>query len=124
MTSKNTRDKGREGEEIAAAYLESKGYTILEKNYFFERAEVDMVAYDESAIVFVEVKMRKDTTFGEPAEFVTEKKKELIYKASEAWLYERKMDGSPIRYDVVAIVKNEDEAPDIQHFEHAFWHRQ
>lgn len=124
MTSKNTRDKGREGEEIAAAYLESKGYTILEKNYFFERAEVDIVAYDNSAIVFVEVKMRKDTTFGEPAEFVTEKKKELIYKASEAWLYERKMDGSPIRYDVVAIVKNENEAPDIQHFEHAFWHRQ
>lgn len=124
MTSKSTREKGREGEEIAAAYLESKGYTILEQNYFFERAEVDMVAYDETAIVFVEVKMRKNTDFGEPAEFVTEKKKELIYKASEAWLYERKMDGSPIRYDVVAIVKHKDEAPDIQHFKHAFWHRQ
>lgn len=124
MSSKTTREKGSEGEAIAAAYLESKGYTILEQNYFFERAEVDIVAYDETAIVFVEVKMRKNTTFGEPAEFVTEKKKELVYKASEAWLYERKMDGSPVRYDVVAIVQKQNEAPDIQHFKHAFYHRQ
>ena len=117
------REKGNEGEDIAVAYLESKGYTILERNYFFERAEVDIVAYDEKAIVFVEVKMRKNTTFGEPAEFVTEKKQELVYKAAEAWLYERKMDGSPVRFDVVAIVQQNNEAPDITHFEHAFWQR-
>lgn len=123
MSSKSTREKGREGEDLAAAYLESKGYTILEKNYFFQRAEVDIVAYDEKAIVFVEVKMRENTDFGEPAEYVTEKKKKQIYKATEAWLYERKMDGSPVRFDVVAIVKPENEAPDIQHFEHAFWQR-
>lgn len=120
MSNKSTREKGREGEAIAAAYLESKDYTILEQNYFFERAEVDIVAYDQTAIVFVEVKMRKNTTFGEPAEFVTEKKQKLIYKAAEAWLYERKMDGSPVRFDVVAIVQNKNEAPDIQHFKHAF----
>lgn len=120
MTNKSTREKGREGEEIACAYLESKGYTILEQNYFFERAEVDIVAYNETAIVFVEVKMRKNTAFGEPAEFVTDKKQELVYKAAEAWLYERKMDGSPVRFDVVAIVQEKNEAPDIDHFEHAF----
>jgi putative endonuclease len=121
--NKTTREKGREGEEIAAAYLESKGYTILEQNYFYQRAEVDIVAYDEDAIVFVEVKMRKNTDFGDPSEFVTDSKKKLIYKAAEAWLYERKMTGSPVRFDVVAIVKPENEAPDIQHFEHAFWER-
>ncbi len=123
MSSKSMREIGREGEDLAAAYLESKGYTVLEKNYFFQRAEVDIVAYDETAIVFVEVKMRKNTDFGEPAEYVTEKKKKRIYKASEAWLYERKMEGSPVRFDVVAIVKPENQAPDIQHFEHAFWER-
>lgn len=123
MSNKTTRDIGDKGEEIAVAYLESKGYTILERNYFFERAEVDIVAYDESAIVFVEVKMRKNTAFGEPAEFVTEEKQELVYKAAEAWLYERKMDGSPVRFDVIAIVQQQNEAPDISHFEHAFWQR-
>lgn len=120
MSDKTTREIGREGEEIACAYLESKGYTILEQNYFFERAEVDIVAYDETAIVFVEVKKRKNTAFGEPAEYVTDKKQQLVYKAAEAWLYERKMDGSPVRFDVVAIVQHKNEAPDIQHFEHAF----
>ena len=78
MSKKTTRQKGQDGERIAAAYLETKGYTILEKNYFFERAEVDIVAYDDTAIVFVEVKLRKNTAFGEPAEFITEKKKELV----------------------------------------------
>lgn len=120
MSEKSTHQKGREGEAIAAAYLESKGYTIVEQNYFFERAEVDIVAYDETAIVFVEVKKRKNTTFGEPAESITENKKKLVYKAAEAWLYERKMDGYPVRFDVVAIVQDKNEAPDIKHFEHAF----
>ncbi len=122
MSEKHTRQKGREGEQMAAAYLETKGYTVLEYNYFFEHAEVDLVAYDEEqeCIVFIEVKKRHSTVFGEPIESITEKKKENIYKASEAWIYERKMDGSPVRFDVVGIVQKENEAPDIEHFEHAF----
>ena len=120
MTEKNTREIGNEGEEVAAAYLESKGYTILERNYFFERAEVDIVAYDQTCIVFVEVKQRRNTRFGKPEEFVTEEKIENIYKAAEAWLYERKMDGSPVRFDVIGIVQPEKGAPDISHYENAF----
>ncbi len=122
MSEKTARQKGNEGEDTAAAYLETKGYTILDRNYFFERAEVDLVAYDEpqNYIVFAEVKKRKSTTFGEPAQAITEKKKANIYKAAEAWLYERKMEGSPVRFDVIAIVRQKNEAPDIQHFEHAF----
>jgi putative endonuclease len=123
MTEKSTREKGREGEEIAAAYLESKGYTLLEQNYFFERAEVDIVAHDGKSIIFVEVKMRKNTTFGKPAESITQKKQQLVMKAARAWLYERKMSGSPVRFDVIAIVKQPGGAPDIQHFEHAFQQR-
>ncbi|MDZ7716727.1 MAG: YraN family protein [Balneolaceae bacterium] len=120
MSNKTTKEIGNEGEEIAVAYLESKGYTILERNYFFEHAEVDIVAYDESCISFVEVKMRSSTRFGSPEEFVTEQKIENIYKAAEAWLYERKMDGSPVRFDVIAIVQQGNQAPDITHFENAF----
>lgn len=122
MSKKTNRQDGRKGEQMAGAYLETKGYTILEYNYFFERAEVDLVAYDadQEYIVFAEVKKRSSTDFGEPAEAVTEKKKRNIYKAAEAWLYERKMNGSPVRFDVIAIVQKENEAPDITHFEHAF----
>lgn len=121
MSKKTTREIGDEGEELAAAYLESKGYTILERNYHFERAEVDIVAYDNgSCIVFAEVKMRSSNTFGEPEEFVDDEKIQNVYKAAEAWIYERKMDGAPVRFDIVSILQKENEAPDIKHFENAF----
>lgn len=121
MSKKTTREIGDEGEELAVAYLESKGYTILDRNYHFERAEVDIVAYDnEACIVFAEVKTRSSNTFGEPEEFVDEKKIQNVYKAAEAWIYERKMDGAPVRFDIVAILQKNNEAPDIKHFENAF----
>ncbi len=121
MSKKTTREIGDEGEELAVAYLESKGYTILERNYHFERAEVDIVAYDNgTCIVFAEVKTRSSNTFGEPEEFVDDKKIQNVYKAAEAWIYERKMDGAPVRFDIVSILQKNNEAPDIKHFENAF----
>lgn len=121
MSKKTMREIGDDGEELAAAYLESKGYTILERNYHFERAEVDIVAYNnESHIVFVEVKKRSTNRYGEPEEYIDEEKKSNVYKAAEAWLYERKMDGAPVRFDVISILQHRNEAPNIKHFERAF----
>jgi putative endonuclease len=120
MGKKSKREIGNEGEELACAYLESKGWRILERNYFFEHAEVDIVAYDDTAIVFVEVKLRSNTKFGQPFEHVTDDKVENIFKASEAWMYERKMDGSPMRFDIVGIVQEKNEAPEFNHIEDAF----
>ncbi len=122
MTPSSRQNTGREGEDLAAAYLESKGYTILERNYFFERSEVDLVAYGGQYIVFVEVKTRKKDGFGSPEDAVTSQKKKNIFKAAEAWLYERKMDGAPVRFDVVTIQKSQHTSPDIKHFEGAFWY--
>lgn len=123
MTTKSTRQIGEEGEELAAVYLESKGYTVVDRNYFFEHAEVDIVAFDESCIVFVEVKKRADTAFGKPEDFITPEKIDNLYKAAEAWIYERKMDTAPARFDVVAIVQKDNDAPEIKHFENAFVQR-
>ncbi len=121
MSKKTSRQIGDDGEELAAAYLESKGYTILEQNYHFEHAEVDIVAYDnESYIVFVEVKKRATNLFGEPEEYIDDEKIRNIYKAAEAWIYERKMDGVPVRFDVISILQQRSEAPNIKHFEDAF----
>ncbi len=116
----STRDIGKNGEDLAAAYLESKGWLIIDRNYFFERAEVDIVATDHHAIVFVEVKARSDTFFGRPEEHITPAKETNIKKAAEAWIYERKMETAFVRFDVVSIVQKGNEAPDITHFEDAF----
>lgn len=121
MTPKSTREIGNEGEELAAAYLESKGYIILDRNYHFEHAEVDIVAYDnETSIVFAEVKKRSTDKYGKPEEYIDQEKIDNVYKASEAWLYERKMEGAPVRFDVISITQKDNEAPDIKHFENAF----
>lgn len=118
--NKSTRKKGSAAENLAAAYLESKGWIVLDQNYFFERAEVDIIAYDQACIVFVEVKSRSGTQFGHPEDFIDPKKEKNIYKAAEAWMYERKMEGSPARFDVISIVQKGNGAPDIKHFEDAF----
>ncbi len=118
--SNSTRSKGDRGEELAAAYLESKGYTVLDRNYYFQRAEVDIVARGRTGVVFVEVKFRSGTEFGRPEESISREKIQNIYKAAEAWLYERKMTGTPVRFDVISIVQPGSEAPDIRHFEDAF----
>ena len=118
--SNTTRDIGRYGEDMAAAYLESKDWLIFDRNYAFERAEVDIVATDRNYIVFVEVKFRSDTYFGQPEDFVTPAKETNIKKAAEAWIYERKMETAVVRFDVISIVQKGNEAPQITHFEDAF----
>lgn len=118
--SKSHRQIGDEGEDTAVSYLESKGWHIIDRNYFFEKAEVDIVASDGTFIIFVEVKQRSDIYFGRPEEFVTPEKEKNIKKAAEAWVYERKMETALIRFDVIAIVKKQGKKPEISHFEDAF----
>ncbi len=116
----STKQIGDRGEKLAAMYLENKGYMILEQNYRFERAEVDIVAFKEHEIVFVEVKLRTSLKYGHPEDAVNEQKQQQIFKAAEAWLYERKMDGSPARFDVISILSSSPTEHKIKHFENAF----
>jgi putative endonuclease len=118
--AKTTKQIGDSGENIAAAYLESKDWLIFDRNYRFEKAEVDIVATDRNYIVFIEVKTRSGTYFGRPEEYVTSQKEANIKKAAEAWIYERKMETAVVRFDIISIVKNGNEAPEITHFEDAF----
>ena len=120
-------DLGRRGEDLAARYLESKGLVVLERRYRFNRAEVDLICFHPSAdgdggeIVFVEVKTRSGTGFGRPEEAVTEAKQRQLFRAAEAFMHERKLEGALARFDVVAILIRHGGRPEIRHFENAFW---
>lgn len=118
--NKSTRERGNEGEDLASAYLEAKDWIVLDRNYFFQKAEVDIVATDRNYIIFIEVKMRSDIYFGYPEEHVTPAKEANIKKAAEAWIYERKMETAVVRFDIISIVQKGNEAPKITHFEDAF----
>lgn len=117
---------GRRGEQIAADHLEASGHAILERGYRFEKAEIDVVAFEPTAdngggeIVFVEVKTRRGEAWGTPEESVTPAQKKRIMRAAEAFLYERKLDGSPCRFDVIAIDYAGDEVAEVRHHRHAF----
>ncbi|MDE6967228.1 MAG: YraN family protein, partial [Clostridia bacterium] len=71
MFGLNTKNIGNKGEDIAAAYLKRKGYKIVDRNVYIAGGELDIVAVDNNILVFVEVKMRNNNSYGSPLESIT-----------------------------------------------------
>jgi len=118
----NNAELGNIGEEKAAALLEAKKMIVLDRNYRFMRAEVDIVATTDREIVFVEVKTRRNNRFGEPEESIDDTKKKQLFKVAEAWLHERRMEGAPVRFDVITVMNPNGKGEKINHIEGAFWY--
>jgi len=106
---------GLNGEDVAVRYLEREGYTILERRYHFEKAEVDIIAYDNRRIILVEVKTRTGTSFEDADGIMSADQFRRIAHAGQAWLYERKMEGSPIRFDLIMVLLGSSE-PVVKHY--------
>jgi putative endonuclease len=119
QTSKSSRQQGADGETLAARFLERNGMRILERNYRYHRGEIDMIADDGGELVFVEVKTRRSTTYGEPEEAVTPRKQEQLRAIAEGYLAERGIENTPCRFDVVAILRQRDTIT-IKHVKDAF----
>ncbi len=115
-------DIGAAGEFVAVEYLEKKGYKIKARNFRCREGELDIVADEDGTTVFVEVKTRKSTTFGRPAEFVDRRKFRKLKKA--AMQYIRNPDAD-MRFDVIEILYElhygEFLVKEINHIENAFW---
>ncbi|NLV20992.1 MAG: YraN family protein [Syntrophomonadaceae bacterium] len=110
---------GRQGEEIAAAYLQQQGYEILARNYRCRYGELDIICKKNNIIVFVEVKTRRSDLFGSPEEAITRTKIQHIKKVALLYLAENKTSCREIRFDVVTILMKADR-PEINHIEAAF----
>lgn len=118
-----TNDVGDRGEDLAATHLQEQNYRVLERNYHFERNEVDLVCLDpekEGEIVFVEVKTRSGLGYGAPEASITDEKKEALIEVARAYLHERRLEGAPARFDVVTVLLADGD-PEINHYENAFW---
>ena len=114
-------EKGKSAEDLACAFLEAKGYIIFDRNYRFEKAEIDIVAlFPPAEIVFIEVKSRKNITWTYPEAAVDANKIRLIAHGADSYLYEKKLTTVPVRFDVVAIHMPDNGEPVIAHFEDAF----
>lgn len=108
---------GKTGEALAAKYLEDQGYQIIEQNFTSRYGELDLVALDGENIVFVEVKARTSSTFGEPEDSVTPEKLERIINTALVWLQANPDQPDDWRIDVIAILMDhQNQIIDIQHF--------
>jgi len=116
MASHN--DFGNQGEEIAIEYLQKKGYTIVEKNYRYLKAEVDIIARKGNELIAVEVKTRSSLSFGNPQDFVSKKKIQLLVKAMDYYVVENDLDVE-VRFDIIAIHQTKIKT-NIEHLEDAF----
>ena len=96
---------GVRGEDMAAAYLETAGYRILERNWRFHRNEIDIIAMEGDTLVFVEVKKRQDSAHGYGCEAVDHTKQQRIRRVAEAYLAytKRHPAETKCRFDVVSI---------------------
>lgn len=111
---------GKLGEELAVDFLQKAGYTIIETNFVFQKAEIDIIAQKENILAVVEVKTRTSVDFGSPQDFVKPSKIKLLVKAIDEYVISNDLD-LEIRFDIIAVHK---EGKDfiIEHLEDAFYH--
>ena len=114
------RGTAREGEELAAAHLQRKGFQILDRNWRCKAGEIDIVARDGETLVFVEVKARTGRTAGPPEESVTAAKRRRLVHLARRFLLEKHLHEIPCRFDVVAVEAEQGRAPVIRHHVAAF----
>ena len=111
---------GKLGEEMAVEFLQKGGYEILETNWVFQKAEVDIIARKAETVAIIEVKTRSSIDFGLPQDFVKPKKIQLLVKAVNEYITINDLDVE-VRFDIIAIHKAGDEFV-IEHLESAFYH--
>jgi putative endonuclease len=111
---------GRKGEQLAKKHLEDLGYEILDENWTHGKLEVDLIAYKDKVIIFAEVKTRSGNSFGEPEDFVDERKQKLLADAADEYIYLMEHTGE-VRFDIIAILFKSETNYKLNHIEDAFW---
>lgn len=105
---------GRWGEDLAAAFLEEKGYAIVERDWKSGHHDLDIVAKDGSTLVIVEVKTRRNRLYGNPEEAIDYRKRRSLLSAINHYTKSHRLSCS-LRFDIISIVGNMGEKPEIDH---------
>lgn len=115
--TRHRRSLGEQGEEIAADYVRSLDWAVLERNWRCPEGELDLVAYDRQAtcVVAVEVKTRATDYFGRPVEAVKQAKIDRLHRLVRSWLFEQGLLAREVRVDIIGIVLAEAGVADLEH---------
>ena len=110
---------GNIGENLAAEYLEKKGYKICERNWHYSRfGEIDIIALEKETLVFVEVKTRKTTSFGHPFEAIDEKKVNQIKNIAQGFILQTNLKYKSCRIDGISVLLTN--PPTIEHIKNIY----
>lgn len=98
------KELGKIGEQIATEYIEKLGYKIIKRNFHCKQGEIDIIAQDNQEIVFIEVKTRTSTNYGQPSEAVNKMKLRHMCRSAKYYLYKSNCFNNFVRFDVVEIM--------------------
>lgn len=118
--SRDTDDFGERGEAVASAVLARKGYRIIERNYRSRWGELDVVAYDGATLVFIEVKSRRGSRFGEPVYAVDRRKRARLVRLAQQYLVSRRLGEPLCRFDIVVVDERGPGPPRVDVIPNAF----
>ena len=105
---------GKWGEDMAAAYLLEKGYSILERDWKSGHHDLDIIAQEGNTLVVVEVKTRRNRLFGDPEEAIDYKKRRSLLSAINHYVKPHPPCRS-VRFDVISVVGMIGTTPEIDH---------
>ena len=111
---------GKSGEDYACRELERHGYEILARRFRTRMGEIDIVAREGGTLVFIEVKARRSTRFGEPCEAVDWRKQQTIARIAAEYVLRYGIGDAQCRFDVVSIVFGDGLRPRLAIFRNAF----
>ncbi len=114
------RSVGRQGEDAACRFLKKNGYRIVQRNYSCGLGEIDVIARNAEALVFVEVKTLTDDTVADPETHVNRAKQRQVERAAKMWLHTYGEPECAYRFDVVSVVLPPKSEPKIRHIVGAF----
>ncbi len=114
------KELGAKGEHLAQDFLRDAGYEILEANWRYRRAEVDIIARHQGILIFVEVKTRSYDHFGAPESFVGRHKQQMLTAAAHAYMDKIGHEWE-VRFDVISILWRKGGTPSLRHVEDAFF---
>lgn len=111
---------GMSGEKIAVDYLIKNNYQILERNWRYKKAEIDIIALKKELLCIVEVKTRSTADFGNPQDFVKRKKIRLLVEAVNEYVIKNDLEVE-VRFDIIAIISNDGQT-NLEHLKDAFYY--
>ncbi|MDR1185242.1 MAG: YraN family protein [Coriobacteriales bacterium] len=118
--TKQRKQLGNQGEDLACTYLRNQGAEIIERNWKCQAGEADVIIREGDDIVFVEVKTRSSDSAGFPEEAVNLKKRRRYEKIAMEYLFSHDLPTARVRFDVLALLLSNNGKAFLRHHRDAY----